>query len=1242
MIANINTNTDAKKELIEKIFHENFNISNPKQAINQAAENDNQAEHMYSDSTRVFCELIQNADDASFHNGKLELNFLVLGEEYLLVSHDGREFDDSDIEAICSSGQSTKLKNKALTGYKGIGFKSVFLHSDLVYIYSNGFKFKFDKNYFTPSNCWQEDWGPMNINSMTSQVRKPWQKIPLWCNEKIPFEHIMKQYKNNFLIKFKTKESVATSLSFFKKMNEGLYFLIFLKSEKFKIKIFSIPDDILKDIYSKNLQLSNFLKYKFKKNTTDNIVELLYGSLKNDKEKFCVKKYLVKLDFSTEDEKQFLSSSNFPAKILTDRTVEIGFAALIENGKKHFQRDEVVALLAKHRLIYSFLPTVVNFNFPFIINSNFILDATRTQIIDHKWNELIFSKLAFLYDQFLQVELLPRFGNSYCNLIIQNLKFSSENFKQAFFQAIDYEYAEYFKTRNYSAMTKTKKIQNIGECFIQKIQIKYRNQILPDFFSFMQLIFDKTKLIEILNANKIKLDEDYEIDPQDEIFLKKIKKKCSKFYNEINENFILQFLLSQLFTEEDIYLKYFPNCLKILDSSKYYKKKRDSCLFSFSNIFKEQQIILCENKQWKRCSNVFCFDFFIEESELAGLINPVTQSISKEKSFINQKLSRSLDSEHLSILRNYGVEILSKEHVYSYILTNYKSFYNEENSIQITRMIIQYMEKISDIERKDIFTQMTNFKFLSKTGQFLYICQLNIGSFYNSNKIFQSFEDYSISENYFKGQKVLTKAQFLEFFKALRILNTQEFTEFPYNLETLNIIPYIDKEYIKCLNAKFKSLNVLKVQIIPTLKDLSNSDLSAKEHFFFKYYNNREVFANNKANKSKAPHYLIWYYIKKFGLIPTNKNKLKPINSVYCDMLVADVLEEISKIESLISDSQKQQLVSFLKEQLDFVPDTFANFFDKETQQKPLSYGLQQTKMLNYFSIDKSIRLLDKLEKDQKLKLMAEITANSGKNSSFIIKLFYEIQMLSIIKQTDFKKLSQYDFEQLRFSLINEDEEFSQPKDLFYLNVNNYLSNLKSSIVQRNAKENRKSIRLPNKNLFANEVEKINFLKFCKFIGLTIYEEENFRIIKSQCLLRIETKQEISATNFIENLFGNKIISQEDMILSKQLFDKINFYSCNNIRVSFKCNEINEKYDALLCYEYVSDYDSYDIYILQNDVYHTWRHSTIYPLLINALSHILFNGKHYKDLILNYFYKAEDYNIWIDKGFRALEATGFA
>lgn len=177
--------------------------------------------NMYSSKDRMFFELIQNADDAAAQKG-VSVNVKTQGD-FLIVRHNGNSFDKDDFDAITSSANGTKKANENKTGYKGIGFKSVFTDSEVVLIKTGGYQFKFDKNdprftnfegfYFYVNNYNTEQQKREFLQKFSSERNKfrgvadiPWQLEPIWIDD-YPTELGEEFAQSNVAIALKLGES---------------------------------------------------------------------------------------------------------------------------------------------------------------------------------------------------------------------------------------------------------------------------------------------------------------------------------------------------------------------------------------------------------------------------------------------------------------------------------------------------------------------------------------------------------------------------------------------------------------------------------------------------------------------------------------------------------------------------------------------------------------------------------------------------------------------------------------------------------------------------------------------------------------------------------------------------------------------------------------------------------------------------------------------------------------------------
>ena len=90
-------------------------------------------------NSRSFIELLQNADDA-----KATKFYVKRSGDYLFVANNGRPFNIKDLESLCRSASSNKVRGMTI-GYRGIGFKSVVSFAKEVHLISGDFEITFSK-----------------------------------------------------------------------------------------------------------------------------------------------------------------------------------------------------------------------------------------------------------------------------------------------------------------------------------------------------------------------------------------------------------------------------------------------------------------------------------------------------------------------------------------------------------------------------------------------------------------------------------------------------------------------------------------------------------------------------------------------------------------------------------------------------------------------------------------------------------------------------------------------------------------------------------------------------------------------------------------------------------------------------------------------------------------------------------------------------------------------------------------
>ena len=98
--------------------------------------------NQYSDRTHFIYEILQNAEDAEATYIKFRLE-----RDRLVIFHNGRPFNEKDIEGVCGIASGTKEDGTRI-GHFGIGFKSVYCYTDRPLIYSGDHRFAIRNRLF--------------------------------------------------------------------------------------------------------------------------------------------------------------------------------------------------------------------------------------------------------------------------------------------------------------------------------------------------------------------------------------------------------------------------------------------------------------------------------------------------------------------------------------------------------------------------------------------------------------------------------------------------------------------------------------------------------------------------------------------------------------------------------------------------------------------------------------------------------------------------------------------------------------------------------------------------------------------------------------------------------------------------------------------------------------------------------------------------------------------------------------
>ena len=413
--------------------------------------------NMLAAKDRMFFELVQNADDAASTKG-VHIKVTTEGD-FLVVSHNGVSFDKDDFDAIVSAANGTKKTDENKTGYKGIGFKTVFKEANRVFIKTGGYQFKFDKSdarftdfdsfYFLVNDLRTKEQQQNFLANCMGERNKfkgvediPWQLEPIWVDA---FPESLGQ---NFT---KPNVSIALEIGNHKIEGEDGYcqaieeiisnpkFMLFLRNtnridfnDRSVSKSMKNGEITLKNSFNESrLQHYKILDYNVKINAIEernlgfhqNIIE------QNDEGRILDANFI-------DDTKQIID--NIPSKIALNESTTISFAIPIgDNGTFEPNKTDIS--------IFAFLPTLVKeFDFSVFVNANFLLTPDRQHILgDNPWNYFLMEELAEKFVELAANLCLKKDYNALNVLKSKYFEYQTSDVKQL---------AEHFNTAYKSAL----------------------------------------------------------------------------------------------------------------------------------------------------------------------------------------------------------------------------------------------------------------------------------------------------------------------------------------------------------------------------------------------------------------------------------------------------------------------------------------------------------------------------------------------------------------------------------------------------------------------------------------------------------------------------------------------------------------------------------------------------------------------------------------------------------------------
>ncbi|PSF37245.1 hypothetical protein C7H19_11020 [Aphanothece hegewaldii CCALA 016] len=681
-----------EKQFIKKLFDKNSDYNNPDQAIATANLCNTISKDIYTDSQRFIYELLQNADDASNQHNKLDVQIDFVGN-YVIISHKGEPFSKIDIESISSAGDGTK------TGFKGIGFKSVFSHSNYVIIKSNNFCFRYDKNFW--KNHWNSNWVNQKIwlherrtKKKDDQLKMPWQMIPIWTELPLELKQLsaFQQFNVSTVIQYDQIEEIKQDLS---NLLSNTQIVLFLRSQEVKITVNS----------NEKLTIE---KIKTEKTT----VLKRNGNLQSE--------WLIKTEqFNIPEkvQKEINADEKSPKRLKEALSTEISFAIQLKENKLN-------AVNKENSLIFTYLPTSINYNFPFLVNASFLTDAGRQHLHqDVFWNNWIFEQIPLKF--FAWVAELANKTSEYSQQILRILPNRLNS----------YGTLEQSYNRGYQKALET---------------IAFLPNLSGDLLKVSEAIFDKVSMSEVINKTTLinylnhKLAKNFTI----QSFLPDLE-----LISTLNKIGVIVFDLDDLegFITSDIFIIQHQvhenfNLIKFLFDQANHSGNAEEWKYKIKHI----NFIFNENCHLCKPINL-----------LFGQHSKVTN----EEVIHNSILSQIKNNQAIyNWLLQLGVKEPTDTAFIDLIIQQPENFINHSNAIETIRFIFNIYKH--NLITSSQFEELRKVQLITKQGTLLSCEKCYLSNFYEPElKLEQIYnDDIYVSEDYVESQndKIEWKAFFIK------------------------------------------------------------------------------------------------------------------------------------------------------------------------------------------------------------------------------------------------------------------------------------------------------------------------------------------------------------------------------------------------------------------------------------------------------------------------------------------------
>lgn len=318
---------------IDQLFNDRYNDKS-KNFESSANFLDTLSKQLSAKESTFIYELLQNANDYPVEGVPVDVEFHIT-DKYLVFMHSGDYFNVRNISGICGINEKEKTANIKTIGYKGIGFKTVFLNNHYVYIKTGDYSFRFDERA-----------------RKIKRLEAPWPILPVWTAEdevEPEIASIFSAADKKYRVKIALRPDNPTILHSGRKNYEALFRDVFDDSNL----ILFIPN-----IRSVKVYINSVLERDC---VIDEAKWLVSDYEESINEEF---QALVNKDIDT-------GKSRIPEKYKDFERTKVSFACR-KDGRK--------LLPIENANLYCYLPTSATWGFPFLMNTDMIPKGDRDDI----------------------------------------------------------------------------------------------------------------------------------------------------------------------------------------------------------------------------------------------------------------------------------------------------------------------------------------------------------------------------------------------------------------------------------------------------------------------------------------------------------------------------------------------------------------------------------------------------------------------------------------------------------------------------------------------------------------------------------------------------------------------------------------------------------------------------------------------------------------------------------------------